>query len=60
MAIHHHRRPLNPPRPPSTRLPHNKYGAIVGILDGPLGDQDDNHVYIPVRISTGQDRKSVV
>lgn len=53
MSIHHHLAPLHPPRPVARRLPHNKYGALVGTIDGPLGDQDDNHVFIPVRISTG-------
>jgi len=29
------------------------YGALVGTLDGPLSDADDNHVFIPVRIAAG-------
>jgi hypothetical protein len=50
---HHHTRPLNKERPSGGPLPHDVYGAIVGTIDGPLGDQDDNHVYIPLRIHTG-------
>jgi len=29
------------------------YGAIVGTIDGPLSDADDNHVFIPVRVAVG-------
>jgi len=50
---HHHHHPLHPRRPVSTRLPHNAYGALVGTIDGPLSDADDNHVFLPVRIAVG-------
>jgi uncharacterized protein YukJ len=52
MAAHHHNRPLRS-RPTSSRLPHNAYGALVGTIDGPLSDADDNHVFLFVRIATG-------
>src|SRR5262249_35085831 len=51
---HHHHQPLRPKRPVSSRLPHNRYGALVGTIDGPLSDADDNHVFIFVRIATGE------
>ena len=54
MSRHHHRHPLRPAQKDSTRLPHNAYGALVGTIDGPLSDADDNHVFIPVRISAGE------
>jgi hypothetical protein len=53
---HHHRNTLRPPLQDSTRLPRSVYGALVGTVDGPLSDADDNHVFIPVRISAGDHR----
>src|SRR3954463_1208501 len=49
-----HIKPLHPSHPVSNRLPHNDYGALVGTIDGPLSDADDNHVFIFVRISKGK------
>jgi hypothetical protein len=51
---HHHHSLLNPVAPGSHRLPHNAYGAIVGTVDGPMSDADDNHVFIFVRIAAGE------
>ena len=51
---HHHRQPLHPAQPAANQLPHSHYGALVGTIDGPLSDADDNHVYIFARIATGQ------
>jgi hypothetical protein len=53
MSIHQHMQPLNRRRAPSTNIPANVYGAIVGTLDGPLNNADNNHIGIPVRIATG-------
>lgn len=51
---HHHHQPLNKKKPvTSNRLPKNAYGALVGKLDGPLSNADNNHVFIFVRISNG-------
>jgi len=50
---HHHHQPLKPTPPASKNLPHNVYGVIVGKIDGPLSDADNNHIFIPVRIATG-------
>jgi hypothetical protein len=52
--LFNHLKPLHPSLPASTRLPHNDYGALVGTVDGPLSDADDNHVFIFVRISKGK------
>lgn len=51
---HHHGKPLKPAPQPASKLPKNRYGAVVGVLDGPLGDADDNHVFINIRIRKGQ------
>jgi uncharacterized protein YukJ len=50
---HHHTKPLKPPPAAAHRLPKNTYGAIVGKVEGPLSDADDNHVFIPVRVMAG-------
>ena len=50
---HHHNQPLRRPRPGATGLPHNRYGALVGTIDGPLSNADDNHVFIFLRVATG-------
>jgi uncharacterized protein DUF2278 len=60
MAHHHHERHQHQQRqlkqPPATggHVPSGRYGALVGVLDGPLSDADDNHVFIFVRIPDGQ------
>ncbi|MGZ3459165.1 MAG: DUF2278 family protein [Archangium sp.] len=52
--LHQHTgRVLKRPPSPSNRLPKNTYGALVGVLDGPLSDKDNNHVFISVRIRKG-------
>jgi len=53
MSKHHHTGPLNPPPAASTKLPKNVYGALVGVVDGPLSDADDNHVFIWLRVHAG-------
>lgn len=50
---HHHTAPLGPPPGPSHHLPRDTYGALVGVVDGPLSDADDNHVFIPLRVRAG-------
>src|SRR4051812_35115428 len=44
---------LKPHQPPAPTVPANTYGAMVGKINGPLGDADDNHVSIPVKVSSG-------
>jgi hypothetical protein len=54
MSHHHHNHPLPPsPRDGGSHIPNNVYGVITGKVDGPLSDADNNHVFIPVRISEG-------
>ena len=55
MSHHHHQR-LRRDRPVSDRLPRSAYGALVGTVSGPLSDADDNHVFIFVRVATGEHR----
>jgi hypothetical protein len=57
---HHHTGPIGPPPPKSTpRLPGNKFGALVGVLDHLTlsahdgTHPDDNHVYIWIRVPAG-------
>src|SRR5215471_15106613 len=50
---HHHNHPLPPPKLAGGKLKKNSYGVVVGTIDGPLSDADDNHVFIPIRISQG-------
>jgi hypothetical protein len=53
MSHHHHNQPLRPAPAAAHGLPKNTYGAVVGKVEGPLSDADDNHVYIPVRVMAG-------
>lgn len=55
MSRHNHKgRKLRPAPPPAaTAVPAKKYGALVGAVNGPLSDADDNHVYIPVLVRHG-------
>lgn len=54
MSHHHqHKQPLKPGPKPANKLPKNTYGALVGVLDGPLSDADDNHVFILIRVRKG-------
>jgi uncharacterized protein YukJ len=50
---HHHLQALGPPLQITTRGPNNVYGVLVGKVDGPLSDADNNHVFIPVRVFQG-------
>jgi hypothetical protein len=42
-----------PPRRRKHRFPPNIFGLLVGQVDGPLDDSNDNHVTIPLRVTKG-------
>lgn len=50
---HHHTEPLRPRHNPDANTASKGYGVLVGKIDGPLSDADNNHVFIPIRITAG-------
>ncbi len=55
MSRHHHlTQPLNAAPGFDGNLPPNTYGALVGSVDGPLGDQNSHHVFIMIRVQSGE------
>lgn len=62
MSKHHHKHPHIHPNPrPSPHHPNDpgktgdRFVAVVGKVAGPLGDSDNNHVSIPLRVSVGNE-----
>jgi len=54
MSKHNHKN--HKPAPVPAKIPHipsNIYGAVAGVLNGPLSDADNNHVFIPVHVAIG-------
>ena len=44
---------LKPKQNPTPSVPGGVYGSLVGVINGPLSNADNNHVFIPVFVSTG-------
>lgn len=55
MAHHRHRdrAAQNRAEQADRGLPSYVYGRLAGVVNGPLSDRDDNHVYIPLRVWQG-------
>src|SRR5882724_8448441 len=54
MSTHNYKNHKIKPVPAKTpHIPNNVFGALVGVLNGPLSDADNNHVFIPVRVAAG-------
>jgi len=58
LSHHHHQQPIPQPAPqhPNTHPNHqpgDKFVAVAGRVNGPLGDADDNHVEIKLLVATG-------
>jgi uncharacterized protein YukJ len=54
MSLHNfEKHKINPVPLKTPNVPANVYGALVGVLNGPLSDADNNHIFIPVHVAAG-------